>query len=881
MRSIITYAAAVSAAVAAWLLGGALAFQSVSPGAAKIGIVPPLWQLALFVLAAACTVFLLKRDRDRVLPLFATLLCVLPWVPGVRTPALLVWTGPLAVAWWVAAVLTTIVAGRWPLGIGLGWWRRRPPGALVAGVVAFVLFACVAFGARRMVPGGDEPHYLIITQSLLSDRDLQIENNHARGDYASYFQGTLRPDYWVRGTNGAIYSIHAPGLSVLIAPAWALGGYRGVVILLLAIAAAGIALLWKLAYELTASRGAAWFGAMAMVSATPIAFHAFTIYPDGPGAVLVLTGIWAMTRAATRTGTRSIWFLHGLALGALPWLHTRFAVLAGLIGIFVLLRLPRTREGLARAAAFLAVPIASAIGWFAYFWVIYGTPNPNAPYGTFFRTQASWSFVTGGITGVLFDQQFGILLYAPVFAIAAAGFVTMLRSNHRRLAIEVAILVVPYLITTTHLRMWWGGWSAPARFAVAVLWLGGLFAAHAWSAARSRAARGTALGALAVSLFATLTLAYVDGGRLAYNVRDGYSLWLEWLSPLGDLPLGFPSFFRWVTREGMYDLQILVLLVLFLAAFVALRAIDRRVRGTGALALWMLGTYAAAGMFALVILWRVNDADGVRTAPAQARLLIAAQEDRRIALEYGGGLVRPRAVDSVLEKLRLETPPRVRAGNEGSALVLPGWFPAGAYRIEADVVGPKPVPYDVRVLRSGPPILEQTAAPGTRLGLTVTLPVDTPALVLRGPGLEAAFLAPIHVATRRERFAGARAESARNYSGTTVWFLDGNAFNEPDGLWIRGRSSSRIVLQPASGRTARVLLRNGPAPNEVRVSTAHGEWNQELSLRPDEEREIQVPVNPLRGATLLEVASQSGFRPSDVDRQSRDTRLLGVYLVPR
>ena len=41
-----------------------------------------------------------------------------------------------------------------------------------------------------LFPGGDEPHYLVITQSLLQDHDLDIENNHARKDYAAYYDRT-------------------------------------------------------------------------------------------------------------------------------------------------------------------------------------------------------------------------------------------------------------------------------------------------------------------------------------------------------------------------------------------------------------------------------------------------------------------------------------------------------------------------------------------------------------------------------------------------------------------------------------------------------------------------------------------------------------------
>ena len=84
------------------------------------------------------------------------------------------------------------------------------------------------------------------------------------------------------------------------------------------------------------------------MSATAI-FHSFTVYPDGPGGVVALTGVWALLRAEqerrTRRSARLLpWFLHGAALALLPWLHSRFAVLAGSLGALVLLRLPGDEE---------------------------------------------------------------------------------------------------------------------------------------------------------------------------------------------------------------------------------------------------------------------------------------------------------------------------------------------------------------------------------------------------------------------------------------------------------------------------------------------------------------------------------------------------------
>src|SRR4029453_18095692 len=190
----------------------------------------------------------------------------------------------------------------------------------------------------------------------------------------------LPPHYQRLGRNGAIYSIHAPGLSAIVLPAFAVAGYRGVVIFLLTVTAAGSALSWWVSWLATRRQDAAWFGWATVTLPVSAVFHSFTVYPDGLGGTLSLTAVWALLRAddERRTGSERVqpWFWHGVLLSILPWLHSRFAVIAGCFGALIVLRLSATRNPAAKAVAFLTVPAASAMAWVGYFVAIYGTPDP-------------------------------------------------------------------------------------------------------------------------------------------------------------------------------------------------------------------------------------------------------------------------------------------------------------------------------------------------------------------------------------------------------------------------------------------------------------------------------------------------------------------------
>ena len=102
----------------AWLSFGVLAV--VDADGTRIGVLPRLWLLALTILIAGSAAAALRLSWRVSLPLFLSLLLVLPWLP-LRAPDLfLIWTGPAVLIVWggVALCMTAVatMAGGVPMG---------------------------------------------------------------------------------------------------------------------------------------------------------------------------------------------------------------------------------------------------------------------------------------------------------------------------------------------------------------------------------------------------------------------------------------------------------------------------------------------------------------------------------------------------------------------------------------------------------------------------------------------------------------------------------------------------------------------------------------------------------------------------------------------
>lgn len=872
----------IALALGAWCSLGTLAPTEATRRAVRLGLFPPFLLLALIILA---TVFLAWRLHvaGRIAPrsLYIPALAALPWIPGLALPPLLMWSGGLTGAVWGATALALASelgwAGRW--GIDRLGPARAP---WIAAGLAFALYLAGSTLVAPQLPGGDEPHYLVITQTLLHDHDLQIEKTHRRGDYRAYFPNTLKPDFLRRGLNGEIYSIHAPGLPALVAPVFAAGGYPLVRIFLALMAALAASLAWRAAWWITGDVGAAWFGWAGVALSSPYFFHAFTVYPDGAGAMLVIVALYpVLVDEARRTAGRppwglGVWAICGLALALLPWLHTRYAVLAGCAGLGTAWHLLRRPGATARIALFLAVPLASAAAWFTFFHTIYGVWDPRAPYGGV--TDTRLANVGRGLVGLLADQQFGLLPNAPVFAVALIGLVVLWRARPW-LAALLALVAFPYTLAVSAYQMWWGGFSSPARFLVPVLLPLAIPAAAAFKAVRSRTARAAALATLYVSLALTAVLAGVDRGALLYNFRDGSARWLQWASALVDLPRAAPSVFA--TEAATASLQAALWIACLGSAIILVQALERRGTSSSLLAPMLPLAVAVMAMVSAALVWQWNGAPMLTPIRAQEAWLRAINPRwPQTIISYQDG-IRPIRLSEALAQLKIGPPP-LQLPAPAEPLISLTHVPAGIYTLNVDVRAAGRGDLAVRADRDLPPLASWTldATPGTTW--SQPLRVDAP---VEGLSVQASPDAGSRIFRIWLRPAGllasqgpSEARHATRYGNATVYLVDGLAYLEPSGMWVAGGSKARFVVGLAPGQASWDLrVRNAPVANRVEIEI--GGRQERFDLAPGEERMMILPGVIER--TLLTISSAAGFQPSRADPSSGDERLLGCWISIR
>jgi hypothetical protein len=419
-------------------------------------------------------------------------------------PGLGVLTGPLG-------LVLLIVGAALVLGRALPRPARGPlpPAWALFALAALAASAIGLHYARAVEPSGDEIDYLLMAQSLWRERDLDLRDNFERGDHLEYLGGFDRMPGGTRRADGRSYPTHSAGLSVLLAPAYALGG-RAACVVLLALVAAGLGLLVR---DLARRGGAderAALVAWAAAVGPPVLFYTAFLYTEVVVAfcvalalrlLLAPPGAWSGLGAA-------------LALSALPWLHVRMALAAACLGAFGALRL----RGRARVA-FLLTAGAMAAAYAAYQHWVFGTLAPFARYAGEVPIPMVRRTPLRTLVGLFVDGAYGLLPYAPVFLLALAGLPLLVgRGQRDRWAFVLAGLGV--LLPVLGWRNWFG-FSPPARFTVPLVPLLATAAALRLSAAPGRGLARWRWGLVAAGLALAVVMFAEPRAMRMVNGRDG------------------------------------------------------------------------------------------------------------------------------------------------------------------------------------------------------------------------------------------------------------------------------------------------------------------------------------------------------------------------
>jgi hypothetical protein len=535
-------AAAVALALAAWRTGFHLVPAS---GGAWRGLSDPPdpGHLLLALLAATLLVWSLRnRPPSARRPLAWMALAALPLVPVLtgRLHLGLAFQGPM-----LTMLATAVLSVALVRSFDLGRWREPSAWALL--LAGFAFYA--ALGTRlpgRAGPQGDEPHYLTITQSLASDGDLDLKDEFDGREYASFYAGTLTPHASPASPAGRLYSIHTPGLPVLVLPAYLLGGYPGVRLFLSLLAAAAAALVFRLVRDSLGSAKLAWAAWLVVAFAPPLPFFAVALYPETPATLATAAFLWLSQRRPSPARA----LLGTVTACSLPWIHPKLLPLA-LVGLVLTLLPSRSPRLWVPSLAALAGSVAMLL---LFFHATYGRASLSAAYGPGFSSDVSVARIPSGSLALLLDRQFGLLSVAPVWALALPGLGLLWRLRKAD-ALRALLLAGATFGVGASFSMWWGGSCPPARFVVPCL--PALALALAAALPRRRELSAALFGAsLAVVAWAAAA------PRAIHNHANGQSGLLRLLSPDLDLDALLPSFVLEETGAALLALSLLAAIAL-------------------------------------------------------------------------------------------------------------------------------------------------------------------------------------------------------------------------------------------------------------------------------------------------------------------------------
>jgi hypothetical protein len=407
---------------------------------------------------------------------------------------------------------------------------------------SLVFFSCSYLTGLIDSPTGDEPHYLVISQTLLLYHSLDVNQDYAHGDYRSFYGGPLSSFQHVSLNKwGEQLPLHSIGAPILWLVPFAIAGRLGTLFFMSFISVLIIANIYLLLVSLGIRRSYAFFTCVGIILASPIWVFSHHDFVEPIAAMLCVYVVRVLFQERLRTLDL---LASSLALSVLPWLHIRFALFEIVLFCFLLLRVYQ-KYHFKKAKPYLAalLPVCGVFLIFeAYNFFVWGSLSPvinQASSGEVPFDTAPWR----GLLGLFLAQEAGLLTNFPIFLFLFGGIILACKKRFLRFNMLMLFLTLPYLATIASFHNWDGAVSPPARLITVLLPPLVFYLALALQSARSWIVNGLFL------LFMSVTMLYegvsftISGGWIDHE--QGYSMPLLLIAQALHLPLtkGVPTFF--------------------------------------------------------------------------------------------------------------------------------------------------------------------------------------------------------------------------------------------------------------------------------------------------------------------------------------------------
>ena len=415
------------------------------------------------------------------------------------------------------------------------------PALAVAVYVIVCVVAMVTFqNDGRLSPTGDEPHYLVVADAMVSHGTIETTAAYLDESVAhDFYDGELAPGFphTVSDERGQ-FSVHGVGVPAMVAlPLWA-GGVTGARLAMIAIGALGMSAAWCFAVGMGIGRNAVTISLSAVALSYAFVPAASQIYPDLPSGVIALIGALGLLRLTTAADDRQA-LVGGLvgsaAAGVLPFVHLKTGPIAVyLVVLLVVAAWRRFREPM--SVAVIAAPGAiMGFGALVLTWYLYG--SLRGPYGSSALVFDDMAVTV--LAGLYVDQFQGLFAQAPILLIGVAALVPFVR----RFPLPGAALIGAHLAFTVPNGLhpaWYGGTSLAGRFAVAggVLLIPPTMFGLAWLLRRDRVLAAVAIAVSFLAFAAGMVRALGSGARLtnltsvAPDVYVSHAPWARGVLPM-------------------------------------------------------------------------------------------------------------------------------------------------------------------------------------------------------------------------------------------------------------------------------------------------------------------------------------------------------------